>query len=173
MSFERVCKFCGTIVIGLILSGCASPTPKMTDQEVQGAVYMIQVADTCVQKGFISNISAAAHNKSLQQLALTNRASEAQISLASSNKPDVSNISIQDCRYFELAATQVAVEQAERQRQQQYAAAQPIVQYSTPYQQPTNSYPQYQTPEVWSPNSPRNTVVTCINASILTSCRSH
>lgn len=173
MTFGKVYFISGIMAFELVLSGCATPAPKMTDKEAQMAVYMIGVADTCVQKGYISNVSVAAHNRSLQQSALANRASQAQISAAVSKRPNLSNIPIQDCRHFELLATQVASERAQQQRQQQYAAAQPPVQYSAPYQHASNPYPQYKAPEVWSPNRPRNTVITCINASILTNCRTH
>lgn len=128
MKYTKLTAPCAALVIGSLLTGCAAPTPPkpMTQAEIDVGTHWMQMAYTCVEKGYVSNLSAMAKFTQSWQNNLSRRASQEQIK-SSSEKVFKSNnwsrLTIQECRKLELGAVAMADEVAEKQRQEEIARA--------------------------------------------------
>lgn len=105
---------------GIMITGCAASMQPMTQTEIRQGVFWSQMAYTCVQKGYVSDLSAMAMYKNSVDRNLASRASAEQITTANNanfRAYDWSAVSIQECRTLELTTVGAANEEASRQRQ--------------------------------------------------------
>jgi hypothetical protein len=141
MKNTKLSAYCIAIATAMMISGCATPPQPMTPAQIENAVYWDQMAYTCVQKGYVSNLSAMARYKNNWARVLSNHPDKAQIAAINEQnfrKHNWGAVSIQQCRTLELTSISQADAYAEMQRQQA------IYSGSSGIQIPTNSYqPRY------------------------------
>ena len=141
MKNTKLSAYCVAIATAMMISGCAAPSKPMTPAQIENAVYWDQMAYTCVQKGYVSNLSAMARYKSNWGRVLSNHPDQAQVAAINQQNYQKYNwgaIAIQQCRTLELTSISQADAYADMQRQQE------IYSRSSGVQIPTNSYqPRY------------------------------
>ncbi|WP_334065396.1 hypothetical protein [Limimaricola cinnabarinus] len=135
-------------VLMLIALGACAATP-LTPEETLGGVARKITAQTCYQRGWVSNPPVVAAYLSATQSVLANRGNPTEIAQVERQLSSVP-VTIEDCRSLELEALQYAQQQAEQARQREAFSAsmdsisQNAAQMQSSYQPRTTTCQHYQ-----------------------------
>lgn len=164
------------LMLALVVGACSTtPPPPPSQTEIKGAAVTSYIAETCAQRGWLTNQQAVAAMVNSWRSVIARAPNQVAVSKAAFAREPVQ---LHHCRQLEFQAAQynqqqmVAAQQRAEQAQQDAIAAQrraannqQTQQMGTGFQYPIMNLP---SPQITMPGSNR---VTCTHVGINTICR--